>query len=290
MFRTLCFVAALCLGQGAAAQDGSRSGMPEAAEPAAREMVARVWEVLDFEALMPILRDEAMAEADTMQSSLPGGGTGDGWLAAVATIHDADHLGSLFRAGLLRRLSDHPDPRLDAALAFYESELGQRLVRLETTARRAMLLPDADETARAAFAEAASRGDPRVEQIGRLIDEADLVGPNVAGGMNATVAFSRGFADGGGFDMQMSEAEVLADAWAQEPELHSETLGWMEAYLMLAYAPLSDAELERYIGFAGSPAGQALAALLFAGFDRLFRQTSYDLGLAAARQMQGRDL
>lgn len=277
----------------ALAQRAARTG-PQAGSQAAEAQPAttldRLWDTLQLGDLMPVLRDEALAEAAAMQESLfQRGGTGN-WLDEVARIHDPARLELLFREGLRQALAQADETRLGEALDFYRQPPGQRLVVLESTARTAMLDPDAEAQAREAFAEAASRGAPRVAQIARLIEEADLVGPNVAGGLNAAIAFSRGFAQGGGFDMPLSEGQMLADAWSQEAGMRAETLGWMEAYLMLAYSPLGDAELDRYIGFAGSPEGRALSAVLFAAFDTLFRRTSYDLGLAAAAQLQGREL
>lgn len=290
MIRTLCLLAALLTGHQATAQEQAAPTAPQATPQVPTERGVRLWQALGLAELMPVLRDEALAEAAEMQSGMFEGGASIGWIDTVAQIHDPSRLETLFRAALSRSLQPGGDPAIDAALDFYEGDLGRRLVALETTARQAMLDPDTEAAARDSFAEAASRGDLRVAQIQRLIDEADLIGPNVAGGMNAAVAFSQGFEEGGGFDMPMSEAQILADAWSQEAEMRAATIGWMEAYLMLAYSPLGDDDLETYIAFAGSDAGQALSALLFAGFDALFWQTSRDLGLAAAGQMQGRDL
>lgn len=286
MLRICCLTFAMMLGQPLLAQQAQAPQVTQATQ----SIATRLWRALGLEDLMPILRDEALAEAETMQTGMTEGGNQIGWLETVAQIHDPVRLKRLFQTGVTRSLRIPEDPAIGAAIAFYEGELGQRLVRLETSARQVMLDPDAEDAAREAFSAAASRNDPRVAQISRLIEEADLIGPNVAGGLNAAVAFSLGFSDGGGFDMPMSEQQMLADAWSQEAEIRAATLGWMEAYLLLAYSPLSDAELERYIGFAGSADGQALSALLFAGFDAVFLQTSRDLGLAAAGQMQGRDL
>lgn len=283
-------MAAMLLGQPALAQSSPGGEASPQATTARQQLASRLWGVLGLAQLMPILRDEALTEAEVMQSTMFEGQSEIGWLDTVAEIHNPARLGTLFRDGVATQMSPRQAPRLETALAFYEGDLGQRLIGLETTARLAMLDPDTETAAREQFSEAASHEAPRVAQISRLIDEADLIGPNVAGGMNAAVAFSQGFADGGGFDMPMAEQQMLADAWAQEAEIRAETLGWMEAYLMLAYSPLSDAELENYIRFAGSSEGQTLSALLFAGFDAVFRQTSRELGLAAAGQMQGRDL
>lgn len=287
MIRTLCLIVLLVAGLPGAAQQATGPAGPAQASD---EVAARLWQALDLATLMPVLRDEALAEAAEMGAGMFESGSSIGWMESVARIHETARLEALFREALSRSLRPAAADRIDRALDFYEDDLGRRLVGLETTARQAMLDPDTEEAAREAFADAASRQAPRVSQIQRLIDEADLVGPNVAGGLNAAIAFSQGFAEGGGFDMPMSEEQMLADAWSQEAEIRAATLGWMEAYLMLAYSPLSDDDLERYVVFAGSSAGQALSALLFAGFDALFRQTSRDLGLAAASQQQGRDL
>ena len=290
MFRTLCLIAALLVaGASQAQQPAPPPGMSEDSGDRAAQ-AARLWQVMDMDALMPILRQEALIEARAMQDEMFQNGGAGGWLDKVARIHDPARLEALFKDGIRRKLPATPGPRLDAALDFYRTGLGQRLIGLETGARQAMLDPETEAQARERFSAAASRADPRVRDIARLIETADLLGPNVAGGMNAAIAFSRGFADAGGFDMNMSEEQMLADAWAQEPAIRAETLGWLEAYLMLAYSPLNDAELQIYIGFAGSDEGRALSALLFAGFDALFLQTSRDLGVAAAAQMQGRAL
>jgi hypothetical protein len=245
---------------------------------------------MDLESLMPILRDEAVAEAEDMQADLfKRGGTG-GWLDQVARIHDPDRLESLFREGLEAARENADRGRIEDALTFYRSDLGRRLVGLENSARRTMLDADAEAAAREALSAAAARDDPRVARIRRLIDEAQLIGPNVAGGMNAAMAFSEGFAEGEGFDMPMNAERMLRDTWRQEEEIRAQTTEWMESYLLLAYSPLSDADLDRYIVFAGSAGGKALSGLMFAGFDAVFRKTSYELGLAAAGQMRGRQL
>lgn len=284
MLKMICLTVLMLIAAPVMAQDrGSAESQSD------QSMGHRVWDVMALDLLMPILRDEALIEAESMEAEVFQRDNSS-WLDAVAQIHDPARLQRLFESGLTGISSDTAQDGLEAALSFYRTSLGQRLIGLETSARQAMLDPDTEASARTAFAEAASREDPRVSQIARLIEEGDLIGPNVAGGLNAALAFSQGFADGGGFDMPLTENQMLADAWAQEPSIRAETLGWMEAYLMLAYSPLNDAELERYIRFAGSDAGQALSAALFAGFDAMFLQTSRDLGLAAAGQIQGREL
>lgn len=276
---------------GLAQTSGDLARPAEAAGPQdAFSRETRIWQQLQMGALMPILQDEALAEADAMQDSLSGRG-GDGrWMRQVGAIHDPARLESLFRAALDRALADVPARLIDAALDFYATSLGGRLIGLETSARQVMLDPDAEAEARARFDDAVSQEVPRASQILRLIDAADLIAANVAGGLNASLAFSKGFAEAGGYPMPMTEAEILSEIWAQEDDIHTDTRDWMQAYLYLAYSPLSDVELERYIVFAGSSEGKALTRVLFAGFDALYRQTSHDMGIAVAGQLEGREL
>jgi hypothetical protein len=108
--------------------------------------------------------------------------------------------------------------------------------------------------------------------------------------LNASLAFYQGMAEVAAFQEAMPEDQMLADVWAQEPEVRAETVDWLFPYLALAYKPLSDADLAVYQDFSGSPAGQAVNAALFAAFDAVFVAVSLDLGRAAAKQMQGQEL
>lgn len=250
----------------------------------------RVWSALHLDALMPVLQEEARQEARQMEADGVPGANGLAWPDVVAAIHDPARLEAMFLDALSDPAARAQPDMLDAALAFFETGPGAKLVMFETRARQAMLDPDVEDAAREAFARADRAGNPRVDLIRRLIDAGDLLAPNVATGMNASVAFSEAFAEGGGFGMAPSAEEILAEAWGQQDEIEFEANAWMEAFLFLAYAPASDAEIETYIAFAASPEGRLLADLLFIGFDRVFVQTSREMGWAAAQGGAGRQL
>lgn len=250
----------------------------------------RIWEALDLASMMPILRDEAVREAARLEEEGLIQGNGPPWADVVARIHDIGRLEEMFRAGTIEALPRVDGDRLDEGLRFYEGDLGRRLVTLETAARRALLDEEVESEAREAFERALERDAPRAEQILRLIDTADLVAPNVASGLNASVAFARGFADGGGVDMPLTDDQAMVETWAQQEQIEIDATEWLQGFLMLAYAPLSDTEMETYIAYASSAEGQALAQILFAAFDQVFSRTSYDMGLAAALRMRGRQL
>src|SRR5690606_34371604 len=123
-----------------------------------------------------------------------------------------------------------------------------------------------------------------------FIAAADLLEPNIAGGLNANLAFYRALVRGGGFPYEVSEQDMLADVRAQEPEVRAEMESWLGAYLFMAYDALSDAELQAYRDFVASEAGRRVTAALFAGFDIVFQRVSEDLGAATARRLSGQEL
>jgi hypothetical protein len=132
--------------------------------------------------------------------------------------------------------------------------------------------------------------DPRVAQLQALAEVADLVESNVAGSLNASLAFYSGMAEAGGPLAELSEEDILSLVSADEARTRAQTEGWLFPYLTLAYAPLSAEELARFTEFSASPAGQRLNAAMFAAYEQLFTAISHDLGLAAARELAGQDI
>ena len=256
MLRFLCLSLLIALAGPLAAQ-------PRPPMPQHQQAADAVWEVMDLDSR---------------------------WLDRVGAIHHPGRIRALFLSGMAAAMPGADPAEVRAGLEFYRTGFGQRMLALESSARVAMLDADVEAAAREAFARASFQEAPRAAQILRLIEAADLIESNVAGGMNASIAFSRGFQAGGGFPMPMSEGEIIQEAWAQEPQMRADTEDWIGAYLFLAYSSLSDAELDGYIAYAGSPEGQALSRLMFAGFDAVFAQTSHDMGLAAAAEIRGRQL
>lgn len=259
-------------------------------DSAAAGVQDRMWQVLGLGRQMQIFQQEATREAARFEADGLIGGSGEAWADTVARINEPARLQALFREGLGRVLTRTDLALLNKGLGFYERGLGRTLVPLEISARMAMLDDDITENAHDTFARAKANGDPRIEQITRLIDSADLVAPNVSSGLNASVAFSRGFGEGGGYDMPLTDDQMLAETWAQQDQIAADTVEWLQSYLMLAYSSLSDAQLDDYITYAASREGQALAQVMFAAYDYVFMQTSYDMGVAAALRLQGRQL
>mgnify|MGYP000135605036 CR=1 FL=1 len=244
-------------------------------------------EALALGDILEIMRQEGLDYGEDLRAEMFPGRGGGAWPATVARIYDGARIRQVMRDSLAEEL-DETD--LAPLIAFFTSETGEKAISLEVTARRALLDEAMAEASREALAEMRARDDPRLDLLNRFVRVNDLLESNVVGALNANYAFYLGLVDGGAFPFEVTEDQILADVWSQEADIRLETEQWLYAYLALAYDPLSDRELEAYIGISESPEGQALNRALFEAFDVLFRQISRELGLAAARLIAGEDI
>ena len=251
----------------------------------AQATVADLAQTLKLDEVAALMRDEGLSYAgDLERDMLPGGG-GALFHNQVQQLYDVRVMVGQVTTALERDM--RADLR-ESAIAFFKTEDGQSILSFENAARAAMAQEEIEEIARAAYTELKGSDDARLATITRFVEVNDLIERNVAGALSSNFQFYQGLADGGAYPL--SEDGIAADVWAQEPEIRADTESWLFAYLLLAYQPLSTEQLDRYLAFSSSDAGQALNAALFAGFDRMYRDISYGLGQAAAIAMQGSDL
>jgi hypothetical protein len=229
--------------------------------------------------VLEIMRLEGLDSASELGQSFLGT-TDPSWTRAINDIYDVDALYDLVIAGMERGVgSDDPS----AATAFFASDLGVRIVGLELSAREAFL-DEGIEAASESFAEDLEFDDPaRFELIQSFSEANDLIESNVIGALNSNFAFMTGLAASGPFGEGVIEQDMLADIWSQEPDIRRETTKWLNAYLSLAYRPLSDDELGLYLDFYSSEHGRILNRVLFAGFDNMFNEVSRALGETLGR-------
>jgi hypothetical protein len=259
-------------------------------EAPAASVEARLWQVLRLDEMMLVLQDEAQNQGDEMAEMLFEHGSDPGWRKRVAAIHDPARLSGLLHAALTGALKDEPAEITQTALDFLETPLGRQVVELELQARRAIIDQDTEDGAIAAFQHALDIEAPRLTTINRLIEDADLMEPTIAAALNEALAFSTGFGAEGGFTMPMTDAEMLEETWAQEPEIRAMIEEWLPAYLMLAYSPLSDEDLAQYATFATSEAGKGLSAAVNGAYEQVYTAISREMGAAAALHIAGRQL
>lgn len=251
--------------------------------------VAALTDTMMIADIMGVMREEGLDYGKTLAAEMfPGQATAQ-WETVVSLIYDPQTMRERFDAGLTKALSG-AGAEIDAIEAFFGSEQGQTVLRLEIEARRALLDDDVEDAAKLSWEEVQAEGGPRVDRLNRFVEANDLIESNVMGALNANLAFYRGLSESGGFPQEMTEDQMLSDVWSQEADVRSETTDWLFPFLSLAYQPLSDEDLDAYIAFSEGPAGQTLNAALFAAYDAVFTQISQDLGRAAARQMLGEDI
>ena len=268
-----------------AAQVGLPALAQDMAEAQADERLA---ELLDSARTVELMHAEGLAYGDTLARDFLGRPGGASWTQAMTRIYDLPAMRRRFETTLADALTaEQAAPIID----FLESDLGRRIVELELGARAAFADPDAEEAAREVWAEAASAGTARAGLIEEFIAANDLVEENVASGLTANYEFLAGLAEGGGMDgLDTTDDALIAQAYAAEPELRAEAEAWLGGFLNLAYGPLTDDELGRYVAFSGTEAGRDMNSALFRAFDAMYDGMSRAMGRAAAVQLAGEDI
>lgn len=268
---------------------GAQEVAPGLTQVADSTRAAALADLMRMDQTFAIMAEEGRAHgADLEEGSFPGRG-GAAWARTVEAIYDPAVMKTRFLAAFDAGLGGNP-AALDRAEAFFGSDLGQRILTLELDARRAMIDKDVTEAAEVAAEKMQAARDPRLRLIRKMIEACDLVEMNVAGALTANLAFTQGLAETMPRDQAQPADEMMAAVWAQEAAVRSSTTTWLYSYLVMAYAPLSEDELQSYIDYWASPEGQALNAALFTAFDAVFVPLSQDLGRATGRAAQSSDI
>lgn len=255
--------------------------------PVQAEPVDDLLSALQLESVLEIMREEGLDYAEELEAELFPAAGGANWQESVARLYALPVMMESFSN---RFAAEMPQTDIAPALAFFESEEGQRIIGLEISARIAQMDDSIEEASRDTLATMEAQGDPRLALLEEFSEANDLIEANVVGSLNANYAFYTGLVDGGAFAFDLTEDQILADVWQQEPDIRADTRDWLFSYLALAYQPLSDEEVQSYIDFSQTEAGQSLNRALFAGFDTMLVDISRGLGLAAARFMGGQDI
>lgn len=257
------------------------------------ERVSVLMELMGLEQIIAIMREEGLAYGQELEAEMLSGGGGAAWDMLVDRIYDTDKMTALVEQRFVTTFGQ-ADPA--PLITFFEGETGTRIVDFEIAARRAFMQADVEQAAREAFrrvegdlaAQSPRRIDPHLSAIESYVEANDLIGFNVMGALNANMLFYRGLIDGGA--LEMSEADIVADVWAQEDDTRAETREWVYAFLMLAYEPLEPAQISAYADLSKTASGRAMNRALFEAFDLMYGQVSQALGLALAGQMLGEEL
>lgn len=260
----------------------------EPGSEAVAEEVRALFEALRLPEIIEVMAAEGIADGAALGETIfQAGPAPSSWSEALASIHDPERMEAEVLAFLGTALEGED---IAAMLAFFEAEPGRTLIAREVETRAALVDEEADQAARESAAVAMAEQTPRLDLLRRYVETLDLVEFNVAGTLNSNYAYVTGLLDGGALRGEMTEDDVLADIWAQEAQVRANATEWIFSFLLEAYEPASDADLEALIAFSATRPGQALNRALFGAFDLRFIEMSRALGLAAARHMMTREL
>ncbi len=259
--------------------------IPFTAFAASEAEIDALHDALATDELMQILSEEGVAQSEELRSSMFPGRGGIGWTTIVRKIYETDHLRQTFRSAFDDALEDAD---IEQILEFYGSDTGARIARVEIEARRAIMSEDVEQAARAAYDTIRDTGSSRERLLLEFAEANQLIDRNVTGALNANLAFYRGLGSGDGFEM--TENQMLADVWSREGDIREDTEGWVFGYMTFAYDTLSDEQIQSYIDVSTTEAGRAMNRALFAGFDAVFLNVSFELGRAASRFSVGEEL
>jgi len=251
------------------------------AQPAINELA----DALLLNEVADVLRQEGIRYGQDIDRDFLDGRGGAYFAEEVAQIYDADAMLQVLKTNLNARMSQAD---IAESLMFFDTERGRTILRLEISARLAITDSAVEEMAMASYAAAVEGGDGRLDAIRQFIDINDLTERNVAGALGSNYQFFLGMAEGGSHGM--SDGDIIDQVWSQEQEIRAEVGRWLGSYLFMAYAPLSEADMQAYLAYSGTPAGRSMNAAVFDGFDEMYRAIYYSLGVAVAQSLLASDL
>lgn len=252
---------------------------------AASELVDQMARTMQIDDVTRTLREEGISDGRDLDEGFLDGQGGAFWDDQIGSIYAPGRISGVLRQAFADNMSD---TQIRVTTQFYSSETGQKILALENSARLAMADPDILEQAIEAAKLLEDSGAAIWPQIEEYVKLNDLIDLNVTSTLNASVRFYEGMVKGG--ISHLSEGEILETVWRDREDTLQSTQDWVYAFLAMAYKPLSVSEMNTYLEYSRSDAGQALNRALFAGFDTAYRQISFDLGQAIAQFLYSSEL
>lgn len=256
-----------------------------AADQDAIDRVLALSDALRINDIAQVLHREGRAYGVDLNRDMLDGRGGVYWSELVDDIYSAKRLADTVSIAMLNGLSP---AQIEDSLTFFQTEAGKNTISLEISARIALSDPNMEADARSYYHRLKGSDDARFDLISQYIVVNDLLEQNVAGALSFSYYLYRGLVDGGA--LEMDEDSIRAEVWRDEPETRADTESWLFGFLLMAYQPLSDQDIQANLAFSLSEAGQALNLALNDGFEMAYRDISYGLGLGLAGAMAARDL
>lgn len=247
----------------------------------------RLFDLLELPAYLEIVSAEGAADAFAIEQNMFPGRGGSAWRSFVSDLYAPDRVEKAFKDSFVGAMAGVD---LDPIFAFYDTQMGVRIIAGELRARQGMRSALVERAAIEDYADLVGEADPLRELIAGFIDANDLIERNVTGSLNTNFAFLNGMAQNEIFAQDLTQSEIISRVYDQEGEIRLDATNWLQAYLLLAFSDLADGDAEAYIAHSLTPAGRAFNSAVFTAFDTLYESISFRLGRAAADFIAGQDL
>lgn len=242
-------------------------------------------DVLQIEEVAQILHDEGLEHSTRLEAELLDGQGGPVWAEQVRSLYDPERIESGLRHALSKGMEED---EVVAATAFFASNAGTDIVTSEIQARRIMSDAGIRIAAKELVAQTREDNPDKIDAVERFMAANDLITHNVTASMNQHYRFLKGLSDGG--YNERSDADMLDEVSQMHDPITADTTQWLYSYLVLAFVPFPQGDLDAYVAFSSSNAGQALNSALFSGFEEIFDDISYGLGRAVALNARADEL
>jgi hypothetical protein len=252
------------------------SGLPAQADA----LTQRLLESVQTNRLLSILATEAIESGSDVDRDFLNGEGGDFFRETVTRLNDPKRLAPKLEAIYTESMTE---TQRDSVALFFESDLGQRIIDLELSAREAMI--DAEVEAAVKERVAGSGVPPLVQQ---LIDESRLVERNTEDSLGIVKEFFLGIRSAGQDELTPGQIDAIVEE--SRAEVEADTREWLGAFLTLSYSPLSDDELSTYLEFWRTDAGRAFDEALFAAFRQIIGENSFAVGQLVGRLQLSQDI
>lgn len=251
----------------------------------AAEPVDDLLAALHAQDISAIMEEEGRSYGVNLDADFLNGEGGEFFASQVAEAYAAKSMIANLRRSLVEQMDA---AEIEASLAFFNSAEGAQAIDLELSARRAFMDEAIEAAAGDTYESLKSSKAGKYDAVARFIEVNKLVDLNVRGALSSNYNFYHGMVSGGAY--QMTEEQIRSTVYEDADDIRTDTETWVFSYLLMAYGPLSEADLDAYIAYSESDAGQALNTALFAGYDKIFDSISFQLGQAVARALKSAEL
>jgi hypothetical protein len=198
-------------------------------------------------------------------------------LARLERSADAAFSADRLRSSALRVLAAELSPsHATEAMDWYSSPTGLMITALEEAASHEFTdLNAALQDGNAALAAATPKRQTLIIRLVRATRSVDSA-------VNTMVHSMAGLAQGVSSVLPNQKAPALAELYAsmqsQRPQLIASATGMCTSMAAASYVTLSDSELQQYLGFLTTPAGQRLVDAMVKALDKAFFSASREFG------------